>query len=205
MMKKILFAICFMLSIQAWAQNTPAPAAAPASSPLLHFEPSPFIDFDGFMKLVQEVAPYRQQRLLSLPDYLTKAGEPGVIILDTRSRNMYELKHIAGAINLPFTDFTQANLARVIPSMDTVILIYCNNNFSDDSEAFPTKAAIGPGRLDNLAGEPLPSGSLSLALNIPTYINLYGYGYRHIYELGELISVNDPRIRFEGISVPATR
>ena len=39
---------------------------------------------------------------------------------------------------------------------------------------------------------------LMMALNIPTYINLYGYGYRNVYELNELVKVNDPRITFEG-------
>lgn len=34
--------------------------------------------------------------------------------------------------------------------------------------------------------------------NIPTYINLYGYGYRNIYELDELVEMNDPRLEFEG-------
>ena len=40
-----------------------------------------------------------------------------------------------------------------------------------------------------------------LALNIPTYINLYGYGYRNIYELDELVNINDKRIKFEGTEV----
>ena len=37
-----------------------------------------------------------------------------------------------------------------------------------------------------------------MALNIPTYINLYGYGYRNVYELHELVNVNDRKIAFEG-------
>ena len=40
-----------------------------------------------------------------------------------------------------------------------------------------------------------------LALNIPTYINLYGYGYRNVYELNELVSVRDRRVEFEGTTV----
>jgi hypothetical protein len=52
-----------------------------------------------------------------------------------------------------------------------------------------------------------------LALNIPTYINLYGYGYRNVYELNELINVSDPSIKFEGtiakpsgiISIPSNK
>lgn len=45
---------------------------------------------------------------------------------------------------------------------------------------------------------------IMLALNIPTYINLYGYGYRNIYELDELVNVNDSRISFEGTEVKVT-
>ena len=37
-----------------------------------------------------------------------------------------------------------------------------------------------------------------MALNVPTYINLYGYGYRNVYELDELVNVNDARVLFEG-------
>ncbi len=38
--------------------------------------------------------------------------------------------------------------------------------------------------------------SISLALNIPTYVNLYGYGYQNIYELNELVNINDSRVNF---------
>ena len=37
-----------------------------------------------------------------------------------------------------------------------------------------------------------------MALNVPTYINLYGYGYQNVYELDELVNVSDLRIEFEG-------
>jgi hypothetical protein len=40
-----------------------------------------------------------------------------------------------------------------------------------------------------------------MSLNVPTYVNLYGYGYRNVYELHELVDVNDPRISFEGTIV----
>jgi len=39
---------------------------------------------------------------------------------------------------------------------------------------------------------------IMMALNISKYISLYGYGYRNVYELNELVNVNDPRIAFEG-------
>ena len=39
---------------------------------------------------------------------------------------------------------------------------------------------------------------IMLPLNIPTYLNLYGYGYRNIFELNELVNVNEPRVKFGG-------
>ena len=42
---------------------------------------------------------------------------------------------------------------------------------------------------------------LTLALNIPTFINLYGYGYRNVYELADLVSVYNSKIEFEGTDV----
>jgi hypothetical protein len=72
---------------------------------------------------------------------------------------------VRGAVNLPFTDFTADALAGVIPTRDTPVLIYCNNNFHGDEAAFSTKAA-------------------TTSLNISTYVVLAGYGYTDVYELG---------------------
>ncbi|MFQ5526082.1 MAG: hypothetical protein ACE5GX_07435 [Thermoanaerobaculia bacterium] len=59
------------------------------------------------------------------------------------------------------------------------MLIYCNNNFKDDEEPFITKAPAA-------------------ALKIPTFVSLWAYGYRNVYELGELVEQSDPRLSFEG-------
>ena len=86
-----------------------------------------------------------------------------------------------GARHLSFSDFTQDNLAKVIPSFDTKILIYCNNNFEGNEIDFASKIAM-PGTLpgvdlsDQFAAQEKP---IMMALNIPTYISLYGYGYRN--------------------------
>ncbi|HEX2627597.1 MAG TPA: rhodanese-like domain-containing protein, partial [Chitinophagaceae bacterium] len=101
-------------------------------------------------------------------------------------------KHIKGAIHLNFSDFTEKNLAALIPNKNTKILIYCNNNFSDDQGNFPTKSA-GPA-----TPAALP---ITLALNIPTYINLYGYGYRNVYELSQTVSTRNYKLAFEGTDI----
>ena len=38
--------------------------------------------------------------------------------------------------------------------------------------------------------------SVQLALNIQTFINLYGYGYRNVRELNAVIDFNDPAVRW---------
>jgi len=130
------------------------------------------VDYAGFAELVAAVEPYRAGRLVSLAEFNRMAAEPGTIILDTRSAEAFEAGHVAGAIHLNFSDFTAAKLAKVIPSPDTRILIYCNNNFRDNVAPVPVKSA-------------------PLALNVPTFVNLYGYGYDNIYELADLVGMED--------------
>lgn len=178
-----------LLTIMAFASE------AQISSPMVELKklPASRVDFDAYEKLTAEVKEYRKDRLLSLADFLKMSQEKDVIILDTRSEAMYKAKHVKGAVNLCFSDFTQQNLDRLIRNPNTKILIYCNNNFDNDDIYFVTKAAR-----PNI---PKKDKELTLALNIPTFINLYGYGYKNVYELADLVSVFDTRIKFEGTSI----
>ena len=135
------------------------------------------IDYPGFNSLTQEVQAYRQNRLVALAEFQRMAGEANTIILDARSADAYAAGHIAGAINLPFTDFTDQSLAQVLRDPGRRILIYCNNNFSNNEN-------------------PVMLKRIELALNIQTFINLYGYGYRNVYELGDIVDFNDPAVRW---------
>lgn len=144
--------------------------------------PASDIDYKEFMKLSKEAQKYRNKRLVSLNKFLEMAKEEGTIILDTRSKDAYKRKHVKGAIHLNFSDFTEGKLAKVIPSKTTRILIYCNNNIEGDPLDFARKAA-------------------PLALNIPTFVNLYGYGYKNIYELADLIKLESGKLTFEGTAV----
>jgi hypothetical protein len=160
--------------------------------------PKALVSFDDFKSLVADVEGHRQARLVDLDTFLQMSHEPNTIVFDSRSDFRYLRKHLTGAKHLSFTDFTADNLARLIPDPNTRILIYCNNNFDGDPVDFATKVAVG------VPGEPRESQILAnqkpimLALNIPTYINLYGYGYRNVFELGELVHIGDRRIKFEG-------
>lgn len=184
------------------------------------------VDFDAYERLVSEVKQHRQSRLLNAEEFVKASKEKNVIILDTRSDAMYAAVHVKGAIHLNFSDFTQDNLKKIIPSTEYKILIYCNNNFVStplaspepvtgkkdytnyfltksfrpDPDLQPQQASGGTRKGAARLSEP-PAKPITLALNIPTYINLYGYGYRNIYELSELVNTYDNKLEFEGTAV----
>lgn len=154
-----------------------APHAQTARAP--HNE---LIDYTGFAKDVAAVGRLREARRVSEAQFIRMAREPGTVVLDARSERLYKLRHVAGAVNLSFPEFTQATLARVIPSRDTRVLIYCNNNFTGAPESLPVKA-------------------VSAALNLSTFVSLHAYGYRNVYELGPVIDVARAQLTFAGEEV----
>ena len=145
------------------------------TAPLAAQDRNPLIDYAGFQQLTKDVSAYRQARLLSWKQFEKAARQRDALILDARSADAYAAGHIRGAVNLPFTDFTEASLARVIGDKDRPILIYCNNNFSNNRPPVETKM-------------------VRLALNIQTFINLVGYGYPNVRELNEVVDFTDPAI-----------
>ncbi len=105
------------------------------------------VDFDIFEKLTIEVNNYRKNRLINYSTFQKYTTEENTIILDARSKEMFDRKHVKGAINLNFSDFTQENLEAIIPTQKTRILIYCNNNFDDDPINFASKMYMLPRKI----------------------------------------------------------
>ena len=168
--------------------------------------PKANVDFDYFETVSAEAKVHRAARLIDFSTFTNYSKDEKTIILDTRSKRMYDKMHVKGAIHINFSDFTQAYLAEMIPDTNTRILIYCNNNFVQEplfSETFVTKAYTPPLNTSNQLG--ISSFSLqpvnTLALNIPTYINLYGYHYRNVYELNELVPSTNPLLELEGTDI----
>ena len=155
-------------------------SAAAAQVPSLIANPA--IDMQGYLNVSSAAAVHREARRLSEADFLRMSREPGTIVLDARSRENYDQLHVVGALNLSFSDIAVDSLRRTIPDLTTRILIYCNNNFSNAEGPFPTK---------------MPSASL----NLSTYIALYTYGYRNVYELGPQVDLSQSMLPFE--STPA--
>jgi len=161
--------------------------------------PKALVDYEDFKNLVTELEKKRENHLVNLDVFLKMSKEENVVILDSRSDFRFNRKHLKDAIHLDFTDFTQDNLLQLIPDTNTKILIYCNNNFDGDPVDFPSKMYVPENKIETqILSNRKP---IMLALNIPTHINLYGYGYKNIYELDELVNVNDSRIKFEGTEV----
>jgi phage shock protein E len=139
---------------------------------------SPLINYDGYTDLTLEVAPVRKAHLITLADFNARAARPGVLVLDARSAQAFADGHIKGAVNLPLPDFTATVLAKIIGANEgREILIYCNNNFTNNRSPVETKRT-------------------ELALNIQTFINLYGYGYHNVFELGEAVDMDAPEVRW---------
>jgi hypothetical protein len=147
----------------------------PAADPI----PNRLIDYAAFLKIVETSRDEREAHRLTEAQFLAAMAEPGTVVLDARTASRYAMRHIRGAVNLPFTEFAAAPLAAVIPGKDTKILIYCNNNFLNDPAAMISK---------------MPAASL----NLSTYTSLKAYGYANIYELGPLLDVNKTKIPFAG-------
>jgi phage shock protein E len=135
----------------------------------------PQIDYAGFASLTRDVRAIRAKRLVGFDRFKAMATAPETLILDARSKDAFARGHLAGAVNLPLTDFTAGALAAAIgPNRNRPILIYCNNNFSNHRP-------------------PVPLKSPPLALNIQTFINLVGYGYANVWELRDVIDFDDPK------------
>jgi len=133
-------------------------------------------DFSAFLTMSFETQKIRESRLISIEQFSLMSADKDTLIIDARSSAAYRDAHIAGAININFSDFTAEKLKEQIPSKSTRILIYCNNNFISQRSSLLDKA-------------------LPLALNVPTFINLYGYGYHNIYELADRIHDHDTRVK----------
>jgi phage shock protein E len=151
-----------------------APLALTLALPATAAEPpNPQIDYPGYVELTTSLEGVREAHRLPLDTFLARAKKDGAILLDARSERAFAAGHIEGAVNLPLPDFTDEALAQVLgPDKNRPIYIYCNNNFSDDRPPIVTKRA-------------------ELSLNIATFINLHGYGYANVWELGGVIETGE--------------
>lgn len=174
----VLVVLCFGLPAQAQDKPDAAIPTPPIEDTRITPIVNPAIDMKSFLRVSEEAAQHRETRRLTEEEFIRMSQEPGTIILDARSNQKYEELHIKGAINLSFPDITIESLNSLIPDKNTRILIYCNNNFRGAEGPFPSKIARA-------------------SLNLSTYITLYSYGYKNVYELGPLADIKTSKLEFE--------
>ena len=180
MARRTLLAFVLMSALGACASTPRLAAPPPAPDPALA---NPAIDMDGFLDVARDAAAHRESRRLTEAQFLAMMAEPGTVVLDARSADRYALLHVRGAVNLSFPDIAIESLRKTIPDKKTRILIYCNNNFLGAEGPFPSK---------------LPSASL----NLSTYIALYNYGYRNVYELRDTLDIKESKLEFASVKRP---
>ncbi|SRR5258706_7231146 len=182
-MRKILIGVGLVsLTVILQAQQQQAVRQQAVQSRAQYKAPNRNMDYNGFLTNAVQVGKLRQERRVSEQDFIEMSQEPDTIVFDARSDSKYRLLHVKDARHLSLPDITATELAKVIPTKTTRILLYCNNNFENEPAAFPTKAARAP-------------------LNVFTFNALYSYGYTNIYELGPVIDITKSKLPFEGTKV----
>jgi hypothetical protein len=155
---------------------------AGATLPQTNIIPNRLVNYGVFLAQAQEIGRIHDERRVTEERFIQMAAEPGTVVFDARSDDKYERLHIKGARHLSFPEITANELGKIFAHKSTRILIYCNNNFENAPNAFPTKIA-------------------SASLNIHTFNTLYSYGYTNVYELGPLIDIRKAKLEFEGTQI----
>ena len=140
---------------------------------------NPKIDMRGFLRNAEQAADIRESHRVTEDEFIEMMKDPATVVLDARSHAKYDLLHVKGAVNLSFPDISISTLEKMFPDKTQRILIYCNNNFVGDEEAFPGKDA-------------------SASLNLSTFVTLTTYGYTNVWELAPLLDVGTTRIPLVG-------
>jgi phage shock protein E len=172
-------ALC--LPISTVAEEKPRDRLLPKGTSTNQVPDNPRIDMETHLKIAAEAAEHRKTHRLSEDDFLRISQEPGVVVLDCRSKEKFDELHIEGAVNMSFPDLTEEGLRERFPDKNVKLLIYCNNNFKNALAAMPTKR-------------------VEVALNISTFITLYTYGYKNVWELGPYLDAKTTKLKL--VSTP---
>ncbi|HZW75346.1 MAG TPA: rhodanese-like domain-containing protein [Caldimonas sp.] len=172
-MARSITKLAVSLIVLASSFGAAAQAAVDATEPIVN----PAIDPAAFLRVAGAALAEREHRRISEEEFVRMSREPGTVVLDARSKEKFDELHVEGALHLSFPDIALDSLAALLPDRNIRILIYCNNNFRGAESPFPKKLA-------------------SASLNLSTFVALYDYGYRNVWELGPLIDVETTTIPF---------
>jgi 3-mercaptopyruvate sulfurtransferase SseA len=116
---KIIFAIsALILASLACNALLPAASAGPTSTPVVITEPT-FPVQEPDLPVTEADVPR-----VPLEQALTAYTAGAAIFVDVRGPEYYEMSHIPGALNIPWTEF-ENNIANVDLDQDAWIITYC--------------------------------------------------------------------------------
>lgn len=181
----MLFVLALPLTVVAQVAKEPS---TNATAKMMETQHGGACDFDRFAQAVVEVQKRRKERLLTAEEFAKLAAMPGTIVLDARSARSFELLHVKGSINLPYTNFGRDTLKEIIPNQSSRILIYCRNNITDETFERVEWAA---------ASKYTVPKAREAGLNVPVAVTLFIYGYENVSELDEIVVPETCPIKFE--------
>ena len=121
---------------------------------------------------------------LDLPGFLALKEKGAVTVLDVRSKEVYDRRHLSGSLSAPLTDLTEKNLPTFAPDKEAPVVLVCDYSF------FPVRM---------------------LSMTLQAYPVLKSQGYNKIYRLnlwqnkkgGEMTSIEtqEKALAFEGTEV----
>ena len=88
-----------------------APLTAKVETPV-NPRANPQVDYAGFAALTGDLAKVRQTHRLAWGEFVRRASARGALLLDARSADAFARGRLKGAVNLPFTDFTDEEIGR---------------------------------------------------------------------------------------------
>ena len=101
---------------------TSSPGSAPASVPTsARVQPIAPADF-------HHAALAHPPRIAKAADVARWLSEHSVVLIDVRSKESFARGHLRGAINLPATELTDEALKRTVPSTESRLVLYCDDN-----------------------------------------------------------------------------
>lgn len=115
----------------------------------------------------------RQDHAIDLDRFLALRADADAVVIDLRDRADYDRAHIKGAVHLG-ADIHEDTLAAIIPSKDSIVLLYCSNSLT-------------------------PSRRIALTdVSLPQFIV---HGYKNVYTLNPVWGAGLENLPMEGAAV----
>ncbi len=176
----LLFATCLISFTFTVGTSRAEDSGAAASSPR--------VDPEIMKRLVtpqefQQAVPQKAEELYMV-DFLKLQGQGNVVVLDVRSKESFDRRHLKGSINAPLTELTEKNLPVLVPDKNAHVVLACEYSF-------------GPVRMLSMTMQAYP------VLKLNGYTNIYRLNLWGRFGGGDMLGAEEQEkaLAFEGSDV----